>query len=317
MCLPASIACPDRLLPLLRHLGVEVDLRRRRGPARRRGRWSTRSARAGRRCRAACASLRPDQDRLGPQPACRRRAAGRPRSRIASSERTRCWRYPIRPVTPLSTMPIGLARHPIAPISPKESAFLRKAIGTGAAADKGCRSTTCGNTAAERHSSGASARRSAGQWRRWPMWRGAPRVSPGDRVPRHQRQRQARRRRAARPGAQARSPTCGTCPNAHAQHAGPGPAQRRRRDRARRLRPVLRRDHPGPAAGGDRPRPAAGHLQQLPRPGSASWSTSSCCAPTRSAAIVLAGSGYHDAAFTRALNTQAARLRARPAAGSP
>ena len=49
--------------------------------------------------------------------------------------------------------------------------------------------------------------------------------------------------------------------------AGPRRPQRGRGDRARRLRPVLRRDHPGPAAGRHRPRPAGHHLQQLPRPG--------------------------------------------------
>src|SRR5256885_3564470 len=35
-------------------------------------------------------------------------AGSPPSSRIASSERTRCCRYPIRPVTPLTTMPIDL-----------------------------------------------------------------------------------------------------------------------------------------------------------------------------------------------------------------
>ena len=49
------------------------------------------------------------------------------------------------------------------------------------------------------------------------------------------------------------------------------------------------------------------HLQQLPRPGRASWSTSSCCAAQQVAAIILAGSGYHDAAFTKAARRASSR----------
>ena len=80
--------------------------------------------------------------------------------------------------------------------------------------------------------------------------------------------------------------------------ARPLAAQRGRGDRARRLRPVLRRDHPRAAAGRHRARPAGDHLQQLPGAGPRARVRRAAARGHQVAAIVLAGSGYHDAAFT-------------------
>ena len=103
------------------------------------------------------------------------------------------------------------------------------------------------------------------RWPRWPMSRAArgsrPRPPRGSSTAAPSRSADGAARAGARGGRGAAVRAQRARPE-----AGPRPAQRRRRDRARRVRPVLRRDHPGPAAGGHRPRPAGDDLQQLPRP---------------------------------------------------